>query len=1301
MGGVATLEFGILGQLELRRDGQPVHLGGHRQRAVLALLVIDSNRVVSIDRFLDEMWGQEPPAGAMTTLQAYISKLRRILEPGRPAGTRAEVLCTEPPGYLLRLEPEAIDARRFERLAREGRDALAAGGAEAAATVFDDALALWRGPALADFAFEPFAASEAARLEELRLAVTEDQLETALVLGQHRTVVADLEQLVAVHPLRERLRAHLMLALYRSGRQAEALRAYQAGRRILGEELGIEPNPALKALENAVLLQDPSLDWAPPARVPHPTAPSAAGRDVVLGDGSREARGGTSPASEPAQSGLRPSETLTFLLSGVDGSDRLWTEHPAVAGAALVRHQDLAADVLSSHGGILPGQSDGDSILAVFPRASDAVAAALGFQRALSAESWPGGAVVRVRIGLHTGEAVVREGTYYGLTINRGVRLRDLAHGGQVLCSQATAQILADHLPPGSSLRDLGLHRLRDLDRPEQVFQLCHPDLASEFPPLISARVPPHNLPVALTSFVGRQQEVAEVKKLLEGARLVTLVGGGGVGKTRLALQVAAETVAVHRDGTWLADLAPLVDPGLVPHAIATALDVHEEPGQPLVDALVIHLRSRSLLLVVDNCEHLAAACAGLVARLLAAAPEVRVLATSQEPLRVAGEVAWRVPSLSTPVPGEVSSLDDAQEYEAIRLFLERARAARPQLELRAEDVPVLVQICTRLDGIPLAIELAAARVSVLALDQVADRLEDRFRLLASGPRSALSRHQTLRAAVDWSYELLGPGERDLLRRLSVFAGSFGLEAAEVVGSGPKASEAEVLDLLDSLVAKSLVAGEPMGSEVRYRLLETIRHYAREKLTEAGEEPEAAMCHQRYYLALAEEAEAETFSAGAGRVLDRLEAEHDNFRAALERAVSDPGARQAGLLLAHALFPFWEVRDHRQEGRAWMEALLARPGPPEAIVSAVARRAGNLAWTENDQVIAGSLWERALEIARRCGDRRHLGRALLSVARLARSRGELASAEALLEESHGFAREVGDELFVAESLLWLGWVAYDQARYAEAKARGENSWEVAGESWFHITRILNLLGCVGRQQADYPLARRCFEECRELSASVDDRVSQAEALDGLASVAAAQGRHSEARQAWEDALMLVRTAPSITMVGPLGGLGELASAEGDHGAACSLLEEELRRARDAGDPSDMASALIRLGQAALLRADSASAASAYGEALAFAHRSGMPWHIAASLEGLASSAVVSGQPDRAARLLARAGSLREGIGAPLMPSARPAHEQTMARARADLGEAPFVAAWAEAWDADLDDVVAIALGKGLGATPPA
>lgn len=528
-----------------------------------------------------------------------------------------------------------------------------------------------------------------------------------------------------------------------------------------------------------------------------------------------------------------PTGTVTLLLADVEGSTRLWETQPDQMAAAIARLDETVSAALITHAGVRPvEQGEGDSFVVAFGCASDAVACALDLQRAPLAP-------IRLRIGIHTGEVRLRDaGNYIGPTINRTARLRDLGHGGQTLLSGVTAALTEDQLPDSASLTDLGTHVMRDLPRPERVRQLCHPDLRNDFPPLRApGSVVAHGLPAELTTFIGRQTETTNLRDALAAHRLVTLSGAGGAGKTRLAVHVAARAVGDYDDGVWFVDLAPVTNPDAVPVTAARVFGLPDQPGRSTTDTLLRFVRDRRLLMVLDNCEHVLDASATFVASLLGAAPGVTVLATSREPLGVPGEAVWQVPSLS---------LAD----EAVELFAARARLARADFAVTEDNAATVAQICQRLDGMPLAIEFAAARLRALSLPEILDSLHDRFRLLTGSSRTAVRRQQTLRASVDWSHALLSEPERVLFRRLAVFLGGFDLGAARAVAASDVAERYQVLDQLSLLVDKSLVVAESTAGGTRYRLLETVRQYGLEKLGESGEADAVRVRHRDHYAAL-------------------------------------------------------------------------------------------------------------------------------------------------------------------------------------------------------------------------------------------------------------------------------------------------------------------------------------------------------------------------------------------------------------------------------------------------------------------
>ena len=880
------MEFRILGPLAVVDNGAELPLGGPRQRSVLAALLLRANEIVSSDRLIDLLWGERPPANAPTTLQGYVWHLRRALEPGHERGTPYARLAGERPGYRLVVGPDELDRWRFERLLAAGKQSLADGRAEDAARLLDEALALWRGPALADLAYEQLAAGEAASLDELRLSAREELIDARLELGGHAELVGELEILVRDHPQRERLTGQLMLALYRSGRQADALETYRDARRTLVDELGVDPSPALQELERRILNQDVALE--------------------------------------------------------------------ATAGTGSIR-------------------------------------------------------------------------------------------------------------------------------RP---------------------------LPAPSSPLVGRADELRQVAALLqeEGVRLVTLTGPGGTGKTRLALELAARLEDRFADGAVFVPLAAIGDADLVPSALAQSLDVAETPGVPLLESLADALRRRDLLLVADNLEHVPAA-AATVATLLGAAPRLRVLATSRSPLRVSAEHEVPVPPL--------------RRADAASLFVERARAVRPDLELADEDADVVAEICQRLDGLPLAIELAAARIRALPPATLLARLDRRLPLLAGGARDLPERQQTLRDAIDWSYRLLEPAERLLFTRLAVFAGGATIEAAESVCNPDGNLGVELLEGLSTLVAGSMLLAPPLANEPRFRMLATIREFAADELEAGGERETLRRRHAEYFTAFAERANRSFYGAGEPESLDRLDAEANNFRSALRWAAA--GDAELEVRLAGALARYWYLRGHLDEGRRSLEGALERGSSVAPRLRAEALRgSGTIAFRQGDYAGARSCAQAALELYREAGDRQGVARCLDNLGYAAVCMGDYDDAVGLHEQSAAISRELGNHQGVAAATINLANLALNQGDPARASALADEALQLSRTVDYEEGVLVSLLD-IGLAQlglGDDDRAAAMLSEALPLAARLGATAEIVHCLEGLAAVASA-------RSQWRDAALLAGAAEGL------------------------------------------------------------------------------------------------------------------------------------------------------------------------------
>ncbi len=1013
--------------------------------------------------------------------------------------------------------------------------------------------------------------------------------------------------------------------------------------------------------------------------------------------------------SDVGVSELVPTGTVTLLLADVEGSTRLWENQPAEMTAAFAILDRTLAELVGAHGGVRPiEQGEGDSFVIAFGRASDAVACALALQRAPLAP-------IRLRIGLHTGEVQLRdESNYIGPTINRTARIRDLGHGGQTVLSGTTTDLVCDRLPDDAWLAELGMHPVRDLPRPERVVQLCHPDIRNDFPPLRTAKTTrSHNLPAQLTTFVGRAGQVDEVGRLARDNRLVTLTGAGGAGKTRLAIEVAAQLPDDFDDGVWWVDLAPVADPAVVTLTVARTLGLPDQPGRSPLETVQRFIGDRKILLLLDNCEHLLDVCGDAIIRLLNSCPQLTIVTTSREPIAVSGEVTWRVPSLS---------LQD----EAITLFTDRAQRARPTFHAVGEDADLVAEICRRLDGMPLAIELAAARVRALSVRQIADSLNDRFRLLTGGARNTMRRQQTLRASVDWSHALLTEAEQTLFRRLGVFMGGFDLDAARAVAAINDAEQFQILDQLSLLVDKSLVIADEESGGMRYGLLETVRQYALEKLAESGEADVVRDRHRDHYIQAAVELE------GDERLVEWAELETGNLRAAHTWSI-DCGEFEPALRLVSSLQRLWETRGRMGEGMAgfdlvfddkryrddlvapavWTRAVAdmsilaawtAAPASPERaeVALAVARDLGDPTLTATCLAACGALayydpdmsrkyLADAIDIARTLGNQSKLCYFLSCLAVAMNVAGQPIASQLAAEEGRDVAEAIGDafvsrhcRVWLAIALRWQGGVTA-----AETVLRGiSEGADAAGE------RMLKLFGLVVESssfasQGNAAAARAKVDEARETSAAMggfhEDTVY---ALSAYAALAA--GEAVEAKMACE--LAVSRTVPQRTLYSrSLTPMTEALLACGELAAARRWADDTV-----AVTPGNYRmNALASRAHVAMAQGEIDNAERDAHDALAAGVETGAYLHAPEALEILGRSACGEGNHCHAARLFGAAEAIRTAMGVVRWPVYSMGYDDAVAITREALGDADFDAAWVEGAELSIEDAIAYARrGRG-------
>jgi predicted ATPase/class 3 adenylate cyclase/DNA-binding SARP family transcriptional activator/Flp pilus assembly protein TadD len=1203
----------LFGPLEVQINGTPLpRLRSRKGYWLLALLVLRGGQRVDRSWLAELLWPDSSPELAFLNLRSSLNDLRRALgtEAGRLHSPTKHTLC-------LDLAGTSVDLVDFDAAVTRGDpDSLTA------------AVGLYRGPLLEGCA-EEWVLSERQGREQSLLRALEALAEQALAAGDAALAEQCLRRAVSVDRLREGAQRRLMEALAAGGNYAAALATYRELRHVLHRELNASPDPETQALFERIRSEAQRASQATAG----PPSPSLAASAPASGHGG-------SGVLEPGVSGSKG--TITLLLTDIEGSTRLWEAQPAAMEAALARHDHLAAAVIEEHEGTLIKQrGEGDSLFAVFPHALDAVKAALALQQAHQVEAWPEKIALRVRMALHTGDAVWRDGDYFGPAVNRCSRLRAAAHGGQILLSAATVELVRDQLDEAAGLRDLGECRLKDLIRPEHIYQLIAPGLPADSPPLMGLDTRPHNLPAQLTPLVGREHELAALRRVLqrEEIRLVTLTGPGGTGKTRLALQVAAELIEQFADGAFFVDLAPLRDPALVISTIAQELGVRESGGMPLIESVKGYLRDKQLLLVLDNFEQVLAA-GPVVTELLEAAPRLKALATSRALLRLRGEQEYPVPPLPVPDPKRLPPLAALSQYAAVELFIQRAVNARLDFAVTTENAPAVAEICHRLDGLPLALELAAARIRLFPPEALLSRLDRRLPLLTGGARDLPARQRTLRDTIAWSYDLLSEDEKLLFRRLAVFVGGWTIEAAEQVCSEAGETEIEVVDGLASLVEQSLVGQEEAEGEPRFGMLETIREFGLECLTASEESEAVRRQHAGYYLALAEAAQPHLTGPNLQAWLDRLEQERANLRAVLGWAVTtaaSPAGREAaeiGLRLAAALSRFWHIRGDYTEGRGWLATLLGncrddghrRAEVPPAVRARALSAAGSLAWPQGDGQAARSLLQQSLSLARELGDRPLAAHSLMALGLAYHQLGEFELAQRHLEESLVLCQELGDRRRIAMLHNNLGVLAREQGQYERARALLEEALRVAREEGApqHMVLTVAQLGMLHMVAGDYPTALAYYQE----------------------SMAAAE-KHGDQR--------------SLAIVH--GWMGTLARCQRDLETARARYAESIRIQYPLGERTGLQEWITGMGCVEIISSEKTErGGEAAGRRLC-----------------------------RGLRLLGAAEAVRETTVRIIWSHDRPEYERCVAVARAALGEEAFAAAWADGRAMSLEEAVAYAL----------
>jgi predicted ATPase/class 3 adenylate cyclase/DNA-binding CsgD family transcriptional regulator len=942
-----------------------------------------------------------------------------------------------------------------------------------------------------------------------------------------------------------------------------------------------------------------------------------------------------------------PSGTVTFLFTDIENSTQLAREYPQSWDAAQARHHVILREAIETNNGFV-FQIIGDAFCAAFHRAGEALNAALKAQQNLQNEPW-GDVTIYVRMGIHTGEAEFDGNEYRGYAaLSLVQRLMSAGHGGQILVSSTTENLLREQLSQSIRLHDMGLQKFAGVSSPVRIFQVLAPDLPSVFPPLRTLDNLPNNLPIQLTSFVGREKELADVKRLLNNAHLLTLIGPGGTGKTRLSIQAAREILDQYPDGVWFVELAPILDPQLVPRTTAIAIGLRDEPQRPVIDLLCDYLQEKKILIVLDNSEHLVDACAQMADRILHVALDTRILASSREALGIGGEVTYRVPSLGLPDIQHLPPIESLSQYEAVRLFIDRSTAAVPSFTVTNDNAPALAQVCFHLDGIPLAIELAAAKIRVLSVEQIAKRLDDRFRLLTGGSRTVLERHQTLRAAIDWSYNLLSPVEQVLFQRLSVFVGGWTLEAAESVCEGGGIKNEDVLNLLEQLINKSLVITEEVRHEARYHMLETIRQYANEKLVESGQNDTLRDGHLTYFVRLVEKAEPELYRSNQVFWLSKLDDELDNLRLALERALTNNV--EAGLRLLVVSRLYWETRGYPRELGNWLTQLLERHSGADSLRAHALVIYSQVLMRQADLTQAHRIADQSLQLSRAISDKQAEAFSLLGLGAVIMWQGDIGLAIPFLEQSLALYQSLGDKFGQA---LLTGWLSTDTNNLQRSKAYIIESLRLSRElghlSWIAI--CLHELANRTISEGDFSSPIAWLEEARALYRQLGDQSQEAFVLHSYGNLSFWMGDYQQACAYFNESIMLDEKGNIYNVYWSRAGMAYALLRQGNIPKSKEIFELCIQQFQN----TDTIAGIVY------------------------------------TLEGLASLSVTQNQLERAARLFAWADGMREKVNDHRPPIEQASVEKDLAVIHSKLNDAEFADSSAEGRAMTVKQAIALAL----------